>query len=375
MVKRIPARPAPKPTQAPAPVPVPPENPPAIDNLMPEADDDGMSSLMAELTDGGGEVLISVWRNDKNSKPEYLFKCEADDVSLDELRDKWGGGSFRLYVSRNGQRVRNIGVSVGKPPAAAVVAQPAPDLAAVIREGFAKQAEAMAARAPASIFSGANLPETITAAAAALTAIGGLLRGLMPPPPAPVQSDSRAESRAVDMLLKGIELAKELKGDSNDDDSGLAGLLKTALQSPVIAQALAAAAQGARPPQQPMRQPAAPQALPQPQPQPAAPPVPSPAAAADAQGADAMVSHYVGQLCALADADADPGVYAVVIIDNVPDAVLRSLLAAADPVAELEARHPEITPRRDWFIDLMRELREQAPSPVPPPPLDNEPAG
>jgi hypothetical protein len=347
MPRHIPRR-SPAPTQPTPTPPAPPAPDPLTDDELPAAD--ALSTMLAELAGSSDESNVTVYRDGKNQELGYLFKCAPEAFSLDDLRDKYGGGRFRLFITRNGTLYRNRVVIVEPPMQREAMPAASVDIAAVIREGFAAQAEALAkvvARPLPSLLQGANLPEVITAAAGALTALRALFPA--PPPPAPAPAVEN-ESRAVDRFIKAFELARDLQakggGAGDDDGGGVMGIVRELIRSPIIGQAMAAAASAPRAAPAVVPKPAQPAAVTH-QPQPASEPEPE---------ADPM-AQYVALLCDCADKGADVSLYADLIVDRAPDALLRPLLAQLDPLAELESRYPQITERRAWFNELVDELR------------------
>lgn len=312
---------------------------------------DSLQSMLAELG-GATSAAITVYRAERGQKQQYVYKCSPDEFSLDVLRDKYNGGNFRLYISKNGVLYKNVEVAV-EPRHATMEAAPsdAAALAAAMREGFERQSAALAAALrtlaappPPSPFAGINIPEAITAFSALL--------GVLRPPPAPMPPPPDPSSH-IDLLLKGIELARELKGDG-DGEPSVMGLLRDLIKSPLAAQAIAAtvAAQpaavshGQLPKPQPPRPPAGPQAKVPPVP---AQPQPQP------QGQN-MLAHYLGLLCAKAAEGSDPTLYADLVLDSVPEEQLRSIMYGhghASTIDALIAMRPDVAAHREWFQMLI----------------------
>lgn len=342
-------------------IPAPPPADTVIDEAPTAADppSEDLQSMMAELA-GSSSSSVTVYRSTKGQQLAYVFKCTPDAFSLDTLRDKYNGGEFRLFITRDGQLWKNKTVYVE--PKQAMVGEPAPtqtaELAAAMREGFAKQAELMAnvirsiaapAPPPVPLLAGLDIP-------AAITAFSALLSTLRPPP-APAQSAS--PDRAIDMLLKGIELAKDLRsGEGGEGEPSLMGLMRDLIKSPMIGQAIAATVQ----PPQPQRvqprppTPAAP-ALQQPQPVPPqavpAPPPQSFASETQPTPTNPMLTQYLALLCSKAAEGSDPSLYADLILDNMdPDDL--DLLMARKPTAVdgLIADYAPVAEHREWFEQL-----------------------
>lgn len=309
---------------------------------------DAMNSLQ-----GASNSRITVYRIVKNQPQSYVFECDPASFSLDDLRDKYNGGEFRLYITKNSVLWRNMRVFV-EPKQVGAVHDSAPpvtqvaDMMAVMREGFAAQnaalREALAARPPvASPFSGMDIPQVITAIAAAITA-------LRPPAPPPTPDTSE---KALDMFMRGLEIANSMRDSAPSADNSLGGMLRDVLRSPILATAVQAAAQPTPPtrpaqpalpnPAQPVSH-AKPAAEPQPQPQPES-----------AQ----VLSYYLGILVGKAQGGADPSLYAELVLDNVPDNQLIPMLQRGDQLIEDFIKlHPPVAQHRDWFVKLIAEVND-----------------
>lgn len=350
--------------QPPAPQapPAPEVAAPAVDPLeeIASGERDSLSALMGELV-GVDDATVTVYRATRNQPQAYMFKCSPASFSLDDLRDKFGGGEFRVYITRGGEPWRNRRVIVeqkagGMPSEIEAKPSAVDALAAVMREGFARQAEIMAtlarpAPSSSSMFSGMDLPAVITAAAAAITA-------LRPPPapaPAPVADSGRSVDRAMDMLMKGIELAQTMGGGGGGgDDPSLMALLRDFVKSPMLAQAVSSTLRPAV--AAPSFQPARPVAPMQSQPAVAAPVVP--VAQEETAMVNPLIAHYLGALVGFAAEGSDPTLYADLILDRLPDETLRGLLdAKPDPVTVLAGINPKVLQHRDWFVELVETIR------------------
>jgi hypothetical protein len=210
--------------------------------------------------------------------------------------------------------------------------------------------QAIANRPVPSPFANMNIPEVITAITAAIS--------VLRPPPAPAPPPAQVvdqSDRAINMLLKGIELAKDL-GGGGGGESSLMDVMRDMVKSPVIAAAVQAASHP-----QPMRQPAprpvvshaklphTPQSTPQPTPAPMNQP----------QSAHTALVGYLTLLTAKAAEGADPGAYAQIILDNLDEELIISLLnRRPTPVDALISDYPPAAEQRAWFEDLVSIIQE-----------------
>lgn len=329
---------------------------------------DDLQSMMAELA-GTSSSKVTVYRVVKGQPLGYVFACSPDAFSLDTLRDKYNGGEFRLFISKDGQLWKNRTVYV-EPKQVSQAGEPAPTetatVAAMLREGFDKQAQLFAQvlrtvaappPPPPSPFAGINLVE-------AATAISTLLATLRPTtPPVITPPQGITPDRAIDMMMKGFELAREMKGDGGGEEPSMLGILRDLIKSPMLAQAVAATAAQAQAPAAPrIAQPRPPG---QPQPQPTAPQpaqsfaseTPAPQPQPDAM--KALMNQYLGMLVHHAAAGSDPLLYADLVLDNLDEGTLRELLnRPPSAVDALIADYPPIAQHREWFETLVKAIAD-----------------
>lgn len=314
---------------------------------------DSLSEMMSGLQ-GANTARIHVYRIVKNQPPAYVFECDPTTFSLDDLRDKYNGGEFRLFIMKNSRLWRNMRVLV-EPKQVFHGADPSPpvshvaDMMALMRDSLTQQTtmirDMLSSRPPAaSPFSGMDVPQVITAIAAAITALR--------PAPAPVAPPAPDNSeKALDMFMRGLEIAQNL---NQGGDTGIGGMLRDVLRSPIVA----AAVQSAIPSQQ-AQQPR-PAALPNPQPpaqvshaKPAEPVNPP------QQDENKVLAYYLGFLVGKAQSGAEPSLYAELVLDNVPDAQLTPMLARGDGLIDhLIGVQPLVAQHREWFSKLLDEIND-----------------
>lgn len=316
---------------------------------------DALSELMTSLQ-GSSSARINVYRIVKNQPPSYVFECSPESFSLDELRDKYNGGEFRLYVMKDGRLWKNTRVIVEPRQIISAGHDPSPptqlfDMMALIRDGFSAQTAAMREIATGrvgapSMFSGMDLPAVITAAAAAITA-------LRPPPAPPPAAPPDTTSQALDMFMRGMEIAMNVRDNASPVDNSIGGMLRDVLKSPIVAAAVQAQ-MAPQPPAQPNpRQQPAPALSPPVQPQVSHAKTDSPPPAPDA-----MLSYYISFLAQKAAAGADPELYAEMVLDNLTDDQLNPMLARGDLlIDDFIALHASVANHRDWFLALIKCVR------------------
>lgn len=322
---------------------------------------DELNSLMAELA-GSVSSNVTVYRTGRGVQRAYVFKCDAASFSLDVLRDKYNGGEFQLFITRDGVLWKNRTVTIEPPQA---VRDPVPpqaqpvDALALLREDLRKQNEAVTAvlrtlaappPPPRPFLEGVNIMELVQGA-------GVLLNLLRPPAPAAPSTDTY-----VNALMKGIELAREVKAEGGDGDTSLMGVVKEMLRSPLLATAIQATAAQAQAQAAPAPR-AAPQLPQRPKPPAATPPkpaaavAPSPTESFAGETVDPLLKMYVGVLVNKAAAQADTGMYADLILDNLNEDQLNQLLdAQPSPVDWIATINSDVLNYRPWFETLIAEV-------------------
>lgn len=338
-----------------------------------QSERESIDALFAELA-GVASARVTVYRTERNKPQEYMFKCSAAEFSLDDLREVHGGGTFRLYVSRDGKTIKNLQVSVARKDVSAPMAGRGEDLATLVREGFEAQANVMremiaAMRPPQQesrpFFNSADLPAIITAATGAIAGLRALVV-----PPAASTSGMDAE-KVFDLVSKAVTLSRDIGAGGGGEGGGggdsLMSLLKELIKSPMMSAAVTAL-QSTQP--RPVARPAIP----------AAPPAGVAAIGAPAHPAQTMVAptpasapaapdpaglrQYLSILCGFAADGSDATLYADLVLDRAPEGVLHALLAQQPtPVDFLITLHPNVANYREWFVLLIDTIREALETP------------
>jgi hypothetical protein len=198
-------------------------------------DQDNLMSLMGSLI-GAASASVTVYRVIKNKPLAYVFECSPDSFSMDQLRDEYGGGEFRVYIHKDGDLYRNVRVMVE--PKARGGSSDADAALALVRDEMSKQGKLIEAlilrqqapqQAPSlgSMLGQMDLP-------AVITAFGTLVQMMRPPAPPPMQAPAFDASAGLDMLMKGIQLAKDLRDDSGGGgESSMMDVVRDLIKSPV----------------------------------------------------------------------------------------------------------------------------------------------
>jgi hypothetical protein len=336
----------------PAPMPAAEEDEP----LPGDPSDRALLTLLSELA-GSANAKVTVYRYRKNEPLTWLFGCHPEAFELEALRDKYNGGQFKLYITRDGVPIRNTVLNVEAPARLSAEQGPAAgaDVVIAVRDAFEKQAALLRELKPAPPPS-LDIPALLQAATgmiAALRTASQPLPAPAPPPPAP--SPSASLDSMIGILQKGIDLGRTVTTpEASGNGEGLSGIVQTLLRSPIMSAIVEAVrAQAPAVPAQ-QRVFAAPQAPPPP---PAVAPAPTAAAAGGPMDMQAMRA-ALAQLVAKARNNSDPILYADWILDNVPNGQVRALVVQVDLLEQLVRLNPEVQMYRPWFESLRASLLE-----------------
>jgi hypothetical protein len=336
-----------------------------------EIEDDPTLKVLAELGAAGHGAHVNVYREAvRPGGPEaFLGKWAAAEFTLEDLKARYGGGTFRVRGYRprregesgpNNMRLfvnERVLIEQAKDdlPSLAVTPRNDPDMLGAIRlmieannENTRRILEAMAASRAAPISEDAILDKL----AKYKTLFGGNDGGFSP-------------DRMIGFLTSVVGAAtgmKELVGDSAGKETNELDILGKAIDKfgEPIAEAIAnfagkpraalPAPTGAtvRPPNTHPAQ--SPQHHIQPQPQPQQP----------EEDVNiifrTMVAGHLKTLCAKAAAQGDPVLYAELIVDEVPEDKLQELLGVPDWFDKLCAIEPNVRNYPAWFGELAGEV-------------------
>lgn len=327
-----------------------------IDTEVPDYAEARLSGVLAEII--GTDAEVKIYRANKQDARGgvYLFALPSDEADLtniqDILRDEYGGGNFRVQVRREGRLIANRQLMVEAPkrrtnsPETGIadlletVRESARQQMEILREQMrqqqtemqkmqldqARQQTELMGRLLESRSNGGGTQEILQMLVSA--------KEFLSPAAAPQQSDS------MDTFLRGLEMGREMGGDPD--------VLSTAIKTfgGSFASILA--------------QPSAPAPVARPLPQAATRPLPSPApepTGPEPQRAETMTMNelmpYLNLILTGARANSDVTAYAVIVVDAVPEELLRAYIV---PQLEYErlANHPVARSHRAW-LDQLRE--------------------
>ena len=305
------------------------------------------------------------------SEEEDLFSCQPDELDglMDRVRDSEGTGKYRVRVYRKQGAERKIIFKTfdfrvkapNRPP------QQSTDLSAVLQainasnERTQRLLERLITNPPAALQAPA-VPVTQTSPFAMmkemLDAMSSMRGSLMP----------REGSSAVDLIVKGVELANNLRGEpASDREPGMMDLVRDLLKSPLV-EAFAKQVQ----------QPPAGQVIQQPQPAMLQPSAPSQSSnrqeAANIQQPNGSQAPGVSlnlndqnnvvqiraallYLNSKAQKAAPPEFYAEWVFDEWPPQMITAVLQQPNIIALIQQLAPETIPYGGWFEKLIAEMR------------------
>ncbi len=296
-----------------------------------------LGTLLAQFGDEAMSYKVRVDRKDARGERFYLGTVPLTADLLDEIKAKWGGGIFRGRIStEHGAYVRSLTFGIAgaqRDPEATSAAAPSEltELRGIVGALVSSvQALSDAARAPAPQVSSLSQ----------FAEMAKIMRDLTPAPVAAAPATPMLEMFAMmngfqDMRDRLTEDAEPRDGLASVVDKGL-NALTPLLQQKLDNDAKALTTRGRR------------------RIAPLAPSDPVAALAAKIPGAARMY------LANQAKRDKEPGLYAEVILDALPDTVyakLPEMLGRDDFAAALCAAVPQFAPYPAWFAKLADALR------------------
>jgi hypothetical protein len=345
------------------------------------------SDLVAELLAAGLEedITYTVKCVSPATKAGYCTKYSRGELSLDRIREDWGSGTYTITAmdSQNHyrRRVTQKIVESAKPP----------NMPTSQTTQLAEMAQILRTNQPA-VPGGTDMTAVLVAMMKSqgdmLTAI--LTRPAPPPTPAPdplamiaalkdIMKPEKSETSGVDMLLKGLELGKELGGGSEWTDVFSKGLDTVV---PLLGEAVRGGGSPAPNAARPIQR----------RPIPPRPQAQLPAAAGSAPGQNGNISdastgganiqgsngegesvllkkiewlkRQAAVLAHQAARDKDPALYAELFLDNLPEQAshgfvitledIHEQMSKPNAVAALGQLHPPVLEHPEWFEEFRK---------------------
>lgn len=336
-------------------------------------EDDALAELRGLGVDGEYKFTVSRVARKPGEQSGYCATYQAGDLSLDAIRDQFGGGKYKVRVTDSGGRyVANRTLEIMDVPKKDAPAAPA---AINVPSGMDLQgiASLLSAVKPGGDGATSIMPMILAMMDNQAKMFTALMNRPEPESMKPMeliammkalQTDKTSDP--VELLMRGLELGKSLGGGG--EDTSFMGVAKTGLEAlmPLIQQQ---ATQPAALPAPVRRQLPAPAPAQLPNSSPAMVPIPNAVQeAAPAQETGdvnilkkiAWIRSQTAALVAQASRNKDPALYAEVFLDNLPpgitaDEIFERFSApdAVSQLAQLDARVSQFAP---WFEQFRQEV-------------------
>lgn len=336
--------------------------------------DEELAQLRQELGEDLNRTRIVVHRVVQNGDPQRCFSCPFSQFYSDSIREQWGAGtySYMVYV---GNKLRTRGrISFAEPLAPPAPSTPASSPArdearslADVEIRFEQRLEREQARhfEMLKLLTG-NRPQLDP-----LQMQQQLLQMLATVKELTGGSSGGADRSSIELFLEGVKMAQKFGG------GGEGGTDWGAIVASVVEGAKALAHEQAR----------APRALSAPASSGAAPPPTAPASS-DQEDEDMMgkLTKALQFLVRKAQAGANAELYADVAIDNIGELpefvqpIVLDYLKRDDCLERLIKLEPSVAQHREWFTQLVAEIRrvlsqQNGTTPLTDDPLNPDPEG
>lgn len=334
--------------------------------------DDSIKSITSEVDADENDVvfLIKVYRVEiRTGKSVWLFNCQPEELPIMErLRDSYGSGTYQIRVYKNKKLFRRFAYPIEAPK---IIDKPKDnnDIAALVKammdmqqQNLNQMRELVMSR---PVEPAAKSPDMIGMMTAIIGTLVQFKQLIGPANPQPGMSPDKM----FEMFTKGIEVARDLGGGNGGGETGMFDIVRDLLKSPMLGEVIKAASTPQLPPVQgriaPPNQPTVQGKI--------TPPIIQPAASPQIQNSpaqpngenpvlfNAVVKNYVNQLVDRAKRDSDPHIYALFILDNIPDAYAEEAAGyfqSPDLIEKLIALNPEVSNYREWFNELQNSIKE-----------------
>lgn len=309
---------------------------PRAESREPEGDevDEDIDRLLGELRGGADALNVRLYRLAPGSRKEAYIDSIPPEVHcvLEYIKETYGPGDYRVKAYAKGRVRVNESVSIEGPPKAAQ-AVAAPASTSGVEAILAAMAQQQKDFQNMLIQLMANQREPKADRREMLEEMA-MMRNIF----GPAQSAPASDPMALFSVFKqGLDMAKELA--PREGEAGVADVLMEGMKQfmPVITQAAQRPPMPAALPQQPQPQPQ------QQQPQ-------------EGDDVSFKLKMAVGFLVAQAARDADVGVYADMVLDQVGDDETLAIISAPDWFDKLNALDSRAALYRPWFDRLRAEL-------------------
>lgn len=328
-----------------------------IDGMGPDTATEKANDEWADFLSGvDGTATVYIYRQpgDGRSSLEFVDSFPADQFNpentLKWLRDKCGGGVFRIQIRSKGRVLSNKLINVASFSGASNALAPTQRGGDPIVMALLERMESLENKLTAKASPMDQLKE--------MASMIAVMREIMGPQAAPVSPVNQLKD-SLAMLAQIKDLSDGLGG--NVEPPSMVDKLLEALPQllPAVATAMAAGGRKANP--MPPR--------PQPQPTPKANPVPERDITPPKQEQDEMsiegltpeqneqFKDFIGKGCMAASFGADPEKIAETICDSVAPEQLEAMVKLPDLIHRLEMLDERVTKHKAWFTDVIEWVK------------------
>lgn len=299
------------------------------------------------LADDKSEWIVTVNKvNPQTKKQQTCFKMSPGELPglFERLRDEFGPGEYRAYVSKNGKVTRNLGYDIAAPLKKADAQMPSQ--IGEIANLIARQNEQLA-----NIMRGT--PAAPVDPMAMFTGMMGAIASMKEVFATP-QANNAGSS--IKDFMEMLAFAKEIVADGGGGGRSAFDLAAEFLKSPIageLAEQFKAQRGNAIPPSAPLPQLTArpiPAQSPAPMP-PQTSPMPEILASFD-QATLAQMKQQVDFWVSRAAKDSDPGLYAELLLDTLPVEFAAFFINRPDLMEAVAFLNPAASQYPQWFAEL-----------------------
>ena len=287
---------------------------------------------------------------ERKGEREWLFDILPSELPvMDRVKEEYGGGKYEASVFKNGKLYRKFNFNIATPRQNFVMPKsPTTDITQLIaimnaqeEKRFAQLKELLVNRVPAT--------PTIDPMQmmGSMVAMMVQMKNLMP---APVVHDNNNQ---IEFLLKGLEIARDFGGSGSNGGGGestMMDVVRDLIKSPLLGSAISAVATQAqpivnKPVENNLRLDSPKQNI-------------SNQDNTGGQKVNPFISSYLNMLVKKAAQDADTGLYAEYILDNMPENLVREYIVRDDLLDFLATINPDAKNYHPWFLKLKNDIIE-----------------
>lgn len=330
--------------------------------------DSELNAVTSEFGKDENEVNFKVKLHrvlEKKGEREWLFDVLPSELPImDRVKDEYGGGRYEASLFKNGKLYRKFHFNIANPRVNFVPKQNSSELSSIIQM-LADNQEKQFNQFKELILQVSKPAESKQLDPTAM--MGGIMGMMLQMKQFLAPAGNNNAMGGMEMFVKGIELAKDLT--SGDKETNLLDIARDLLKSPLVETLVEKA--GMQVPGKTVTAVPGSARLPGPVPGPAPVPGGPVSVAPENNQPENMdmnfiekkfIAPQVNNLVNLAKAGKDPGLYAEVLIDNLPPTVTEDMinkyLANENIIEDLSKLNPDVKNYADWFNAFKNAVQE-----------------